>query len=247
MDEKTLETLEYPKILQRIAQHTAFNPSTEKAAALRPTNDLSEAQRLQAETQEAFQLLVTHPEFTIGGARDCRQQVDLASHGGVLAPVDLLDIKSTLIAGRTLVRGVELELSLLLPGDFDLTGNLTLQRAEDKGGEDTTYEGNKLPFLPETEALVRVKRPLAGWMPWLEVAHLGSNYRDRSNTELNKAPARTLLTLGIGRDWSPEWLGPAGVLSISGEVMNLTDNTVYDVEGFPLPGRSWHLAVQLRR
>ena len=107
MDEKTFETLEYPKILQRIAEHTAFNPSTEKAAALRPTSDLSEAQSLQAETREAFQLLVTHPEFTIGGARDCRQQVDLASHGGVLAPVDLLDIKSTLIAGRTLVRSIE--------------------------------------------------------------------------------------------------------------------------------------------
>jgi len=52
-------------------------------------------------------LLVTHPEFTIGGARDCRQQVDLASHGGVLASVDLLDIKSTLVAGRTLVRSIE--------------------------------------------------------------------------------------------------------------------------------------------
>ncbi len=150
-------------------------------------------------------------------------------------------------AGRTLARGVEFELSALLPGEFDLTGNLTLQRAEDKGGTDTTYEGNKLPFLPDTEALARIKRPLAGWLPWLEVAHLGSNYRDRSNTELNKAPSRTLLTLGIARDWSPRWLGPAGVLSISGEVMNLTDNTVYDVEGFPLPGRSWHLAVQLRR
>jgi len=107
MDEKTLQTLEYHKILQRIAEHTAFQPSTEKATSLRPTSDLSEAQSLQAETREAFELLVTHPEFTIGGARDCRQQVDLASHGGVLASVDLLDIKSTLVAGRTLVRSIE--------------------------------------------------------------------------------------------------------------------------------------------
>ena len=107
MDEKTLQTLEYHKILQRIAEHTAFQPSTEKAADLRPSMDLAIAQSLQSETQEAVQLLITHPEFTIGGARDCRQQVDLASHGGVLAPVDLLDIKSTLIAGRTLVRSIE--------------------------------------------------------------------------------------------------------------------------------------------
>ena len=107
MDEKTLQTLEYPKILQLVAGYTAFKPSMEKAVALRPTNDLAIARQLQAETQEALQLLTTYPEFTIGGARDCRQQVDLASHGGVLAPVDLLDIKSTLIAGRTLVRTIE--------------------------------------------------------------------------------------------------------------------------------------------
>jgi DNA mismatch repair protein MutS2 len=107
MDEKTLQTLEYPKILQRIAEHTAFQPSADKAIALRPTADLFKARNLQAETREAFQLLITNPDFTIGGARDCREQVDLASHGGVLTPVDFLDIKSTLIAGRTLIRKVE--------------------------------------------------------------------------------------------------------------------------------------------
>jgi len=107
MDEKTFQTLEYHKILQRVAEYTSFQPSIEKTTALRPTSDLAEAQNLQSETREAVQLLVTHPEFTIGGARDCREQIDLARHGGVLAPVDLLDIKSTLIAGRTLVRSIE--------------------------------------------------------------------------------------------------------------------------------------------
>jgi DNA mismatch repair protein MutS2 len=74
---------------------------------LRPLSDLKEAQRLQAETQEAFSLLITTPDFSIGGARDVREQVDLASHGGVLTPVDLLDVKSTLIAGRNLARRFE--------------------------------------------------------------------------------------------------------------------------------------------
>jgi DNA mismatch repair protein MutS2 len=107
MDEKTLETLEYPKILEHIAAYGSFLPTIEKAAALRPTSDLFAAQRLQAETQEAVQLLITHPNLTIGGARDVREQVDLASHAGVLTPGDLLDVKSTLIAGRTLARTFE--------------------------------------------------------------------------------------------------------------------------------------------
>ncbi len=107
MDDKTLETLEYPKILERVAAYGSFAPTAEKAAALRPLSDLKEAQRLQAETQEAFSLLITTPDFSIGGARDVREQVDLASHGGVLTPVDLLDVKSTLIAGRNLARRFE--------------------------------------------------------------------------------------------------------------------------------------------
>ncbi len=107
MDDKTLETLEYPKILERIASYASFAPTAEKAAALRPLTDLKEALRLQSETQEAFSLLVTTPDLTIGGARDVREQVDLASHGGVLTPIDLLDVKSTLIAGRTLARRFE--------------------------------------------------------------------------------------------------------------------------------------------
>jgi DNA mismatch repair protein MutS2 len=107
MDEKTLKTLEYTKILERIAGYASFSPTTEKAADLRPTADLFEAQRRQAETHEAVQLLITHPDLTIGGARDVREQVDLASHAGVLTAVDLLDVKSTLIAGRTLARTFE--------------------------------------------------------------------------------------------------------------------------------------------
>jgi outer membrane cobalamin receptor len=149
--------------------------------------------------------------------------------------------------GQASTRGIEVELRALVPGRLTLTGNLTLQRAEDGGTDLPLYEGKKLPFLPDTEASVRVKRPVGKWTPWLEVAYMGSNYRDRANTELNKAPERTLLNLGLAREWNPRWLGTAQVLSVSAEVVNLTDNTVYDVEGFPLPGRSWHLAARVRK
>ncbi len=104
MDHKTLQTLEYPKILERLASYCAFSASAEKARALLPTNDLLEARRRQALTGEALQLLNNHPDLTIGGVRDVRPAIDLANHGGVLLPNDLLDIKSTLIASRNLVR-----------------------------------------------------------------------------------------------------------------------------------------------
>jgi DNA mismatch repair protein MutS2 len=107
MDEKTLITLEYPKVLERLADYCAFPASVEKARALRPTSDLEEAHRRQAVTREVLMLLSTSTNLTIGGARDVREKVELAERGGVLLPSDLLDIKYTLIAARTLSRSFD--------------------------------------------------------------------------------------------------------------------------------------------
>jgi DNA mismatch repair protein MutS2 len=107
MDAKTLATLEYFKILERLAALTEFPVSADLARALRPTTDLETAGRLQAETREALQLQILHSDLSIGGARDVRAAVDLARHGGVLAATDLLDVKYTLIAARNLRRTFE--------------------------------------------------------------------------------------------------------------------------------------------
>ena len=70
---------------------------------LTPTPDFDEASARLAETSEARKLLVTS-DLTIGGAHDIREQVDLAAHGGVLDPKELLDVQSTLVSMRNLRR-----------------------------------------------------------------------------------------------------------------------------------------------
>jgi DNA mismatch repair protein MutS2 len=123
MDEKTLQILEYPKILERLASYAAFPASAEKARRLRPTSDLETARQRQQETREAVQLLTTHPDLTIGGARDVRHQVDLAAHGAVLTPAELLDVKATLVSARTLSRLFE-RLEAQYPRLFAIAANL---------------------------------------------------------------------------------------------------------------------------
>lgn len=107
MDEKSLYTLEFNKILERLAAYCAFEVSAEKARAARPSIDIEEVERWQAETREALQMLNARGTLSIGGARDIRETVDLAAHSGVLTPTDLLDIKSSLIAARNLERSLE--------------------------------------------------------------------------------------------------------------------------------------------
>lgn len=101
MDAKTLHLLEYPKVLEQLAKHTAFEASRQKALALQPTADLRSARDRLALTTEARRLLDTS-EITIGGTRDVRAAVDACRRGFVLDPQDLLDVKHTLIAARTL-------------------------------------------------------------------------------------------------------------------------------------------------
>ena len=107
MDEKTLNTLEFHKVLERLAGYAAFSYSASLARELRPTSDFDLVMLRQARTTEARHLLSIHSEIGVGGARDVRAFVDLARRRGVLESTDLLEIKNTLISARDLARSVE--------------------------------------------------------------------------------------------------------------------------------------------
>ena len=104
MDRKSLNVLEFPKILEQLSEHTVFGASTALVRALRPTNNLRLARDRQAYTSEASRLLSEFADIGVGGARDVRPQAGMASRGGVLSSEELLDIKATLISGRDLFR-----------------------------------------------------------------------------------------------------------------------------------------------
>nr|NIO70227.1 endonuclease MutS2 [Anaerolineae bacterium] len=104
MDDKYLQTLEFPQILERLSQHVAFSAGRDLALALKPSPDLEEAQRRQRETSEARKLLEVKTDLSLGGARDVRPLLKSASLRATLLPTELLDIRATLISGRTLKR-----------------------------------------------------------------------------------------------------------------------------------------------
>jgi len=106
MDSKTLNVLEYPKILDKLAGYCAFSASMQLARELEPTNSYSLALARLAETTEARRLLSTQ-DASIGAAHDIRPAADLAARSGVLDPQALLDVKSTLIACRELKKTFE--------------------------------------------------------------------------------------------------------------------------------------------
>lgn len=154
MDEKTLSVLEFHKILDHLAGYAAFSASAELAHAVRPTADLMEARQRQAQTSEARLLLDTSADISIGGTTDVRPLADLANHGGVLAPTELLAIKNTLIATRTLCRtfdrlGAQFPNLTALVSQIPLPGGLidSISRAISERGEVLDFASDKLATI----------------------------------------------------------------------------------------------------
>lgn len=102
MNPRTLRVLEYPKILERLAQYCAFSGGAELAATLLPSDDLVTVQEWLTQTYEAYQLLQQKDDVNFGGVSDIRPLLERAERRSVLFPPDLLEIKFTLQRARQL-------------------------------------------------------------------------------------------------------------------------------------------------
>jgi len=102
MNPKTLATLEFDKVLARLARHTSFSAGRALALALLPSTDYAEVVDRQRITAEARRLMEMQPNLSLGGAHDVRPQAQKASLAGVLEPSELLDVQATLSLAASL-------------------------------------------------------------------------------------------------------------------------------------------------
>jgi DNA mismatch repair protein MutS2 len=96
MHEKSVHTLEYPKIMEKVAREAAFSASKELVMNLQPTPNLQEARHRLAFTTEAYRLIELRADAGVQGAHDIRQHIKRAAREGVLNPSDLLEVLSTI-------------------------------------------------------------------------------------------------------------------------------------------------------
>lgn len=128
MNQKSAETLEFPKVLQKLAQHTTFSASRTLALSLEPIADLHGARVLQRETSEARELLEKKSGISMGGVADVRESVLSTQRGFVLDGSTLLTIKSTLRRASILRRIIT-----GLAGQYPLLADLADQLEECEG------------------------------------------------------------------------------------------------------------------
>ncbi len=160
MNSKHWQTLELPKILNRLAGYSQFSGGAKLARELEPCGEIHEAQERLAVTSEARRLLDARPDTTIGAARDVRDKVAAAQRGATLTPADLLDIRGTLVSGRTLQRVLS-RLEHQFPLLADIAGRIQpashvideIDRCLDERGE---VRDNASPELARARRDVRI-------------------------------------------------------------------------------------------
>ncbi|OLN22640.1 endonuclease MutS2 [Domibacillus antri] len=107
MNEKVLATLEYNKIIEKLAHHASSEVGRSFAENLKPSLDAEEVQLLLDETEEAAAVIRIKGNVPLDGIYDIRPHAKRAQIGGTLSGVELVRIASTIFASRQIRSFIE--------------------------------------------------------------------------------------------------------------------------------------------
>ncbi len=98
--EKSLDILELPQILEQLAAQAVSDTAKQAARSLRPSPEKGEVRRRLAETSAAASMMVLKGSPSFYGIKDVRSSLSRADLGGMLNPIELLDIAKVLSCAR---------------------------------------------------------------------------------------------------------------------------------------------------
>ena len=99
--EKSIQTLELPRVLELLADCAATEEGKEKCLSLRPMTDRDDVERAQQETTAAVKMLVLRGTPGFSGVKPVAASLQRADMGGSLSTRELLDIAAVLRCTRS--------------------------------------------------------------------------------------------------------------------------------------------------
>ena len=99
--EKSIQTLELPRVLELLAGQAATQEGKERSLALRPMTDPDDVERALDETSAAVNMLLTRGTPSFSGVRPVGASLQRADMGGSLNTRELLDVAGVLRAARS--------------------------------------------------------------------------------------------------------------------------------------------------
>ncbi|MDE6181809.1 MAG: endonuclease MutS2 [Eubacteriales bacterium] len=92
MNEKSLRTLEYYKIIEKVSSFASSSVGKEKVLELRPITDINQIREWQKETSEAVSMILKKGSLKIGGLRNIEPYLKRVAIGGSLNMEELLNV-----------------------------------------------------------------------------------------------------------------------------------------------------------
>ena len=99
--EKSIQILELPKVLDRLAGQAVTQEGKERCLALRPMTDPDDVQRALDETSAAVDMSALRGSPSFSGVKPVAASLQRAHMGGALNTRELLDIAAVLRAARS--------------------------------------------------------------------------------------------------------------------------------------------------
>lgn len=109
MKERTLRVLEFTKIRDRLASKAMTDMGRERCEALVPSSNMTEIQRMQAETEEATVILQYVGASPLVPFSDVRASLTLAEKGATLSPKVLLEVAALMQSARAARKALDTE------------------------------------------------------------------------------------------------------------------------------------------
>ena len=99
--EKSMSTLELPRVLELLSASAATEEGRQRCLDLRPMTDLDDVERAQKETSAAVRMLIARGTPPFAGVKPVAASLQRADMGGCLNTRELLDIAAVLRAARS--------------------------------------------------------------------------------------------------------------------------------------------------
>lgn len=152
----------------------------------------------------------------------------------------------TVNVGKVKGRGIEAEASLSHGFGHGCTLNVninyTWQRSENRTDGESPYYGNQIAYIPEHQGSAAVNFE----NPWVNVTVHGHGMSQRYTNNEHYDGTRIAGYAEIGITAYREWRCGRGVLEVRADIKNLLDKQYEIVGHYPMPGRSWQMAVGYR-
>ena len=134
------------------------------------------------------------------------------------------------------VAGLELSARCAWERGLELSVSYTREDARNTGPS-PIYHGKRIPYVPQDKLFVRTALA-TGRITFRYDYHFESDtYRDRANLSENMSPARHLHGVGARVELTES-------LALDAHVQNVFDAAVADVDGYPLPGRTFYVTLK---